>query len=150
MFSQDLRHTGTEFLKHRGRQNVDFDYDTMYVTNYKAPSASRDAVSAPATSYRRFGKTYARNQPIEKSHISNESDVWHEFDAEGRAPPTSLHVLAAAQHKNWLLGKRQPTGMPLWKHSYHPVKPATGFSSPYDRAQDPWWLRVGATCESGI
>jgi hypothetical protein len=159
MYTKDIRFTSNDYLKHYGRQNVDFDYTTLYSTNYRSPLLSRDmaedvtasspsSTSAPAVSYRRFAKSYQPMAKLGQSHVGAESESWFEFSNDDQ-PSTSLHVLAAAQHKSWL-ARKQPLGAPRWKYSYRPPQPAPGLKSPFDRALDPWWLRVAPTCESGI
>ena len=160
-FSQDLHYTSNDYLKHNGRQPVDYDYDTIYAANYKplqsasydgnrgsSGASSTEAANSSNPSYRRFSKSYQTARKHGLRHISNESDNWFHFDIDGKAPSTSLHVLAATQQqqKNWL-ARKQIHGEPLWKYSYRPPQ---NNRNPFPRSLDPWWLRVTPSCESGF
>ncbi|XP_052227237.1 uncharacterized protein LOC127841994 isoform X1 [Dreissena polymorpha] len=112
-----LHTTDTNFLKHYGREVIDYDYHSTYQNTYKG----RDTTEPPR--YRRFHKSLPPAEPGTVP-LTTTTTAWVPTNAPQYK--TGTQVLAISQEP---FLKHNP-----WKYSYHSKR---NVYPPYDRRSEP-------------
>ena len=119
LINQDLRlhKTGKDFLKHYGRDQTDFDFNSTYQKSFKG----KDTEEKPV--HRRFRKYQPVSEPMGRVPLDTTTTDW--LPGLEPAKKTSTQVLAVTQEP---FLQHNP-----WKYSYHSKR---NIYPPYEKKSD--------------
>lgn len=113
-----LHHSNPAYLKHNGREIIEYDYHTTYQKSF----LGKDTETPPK--YRRFPKSLPQVQPAGRIPLDTTTTEWQPSSKEEHR--TNTQVLAVSQEP---FLKHNP-----WQYSYHSKR---NVYPPYERRTDP-------------